>query len=99
MIVDAVSLKTRYLSSIHPDKLSLGTVFYPISIFILTILLWEIHRLILIFATLVMVVPDALAAIVGEKYGRNYFTAFREKKSFAGSSAMFLSTFLIILMP
>jgi len=76
-----------------------GTVFYPISFVILTVTLWEHHKLILVASMLIMAISDAVAAIVGERVKRPTILKFGpEKKSLQGSAAMFISTFLIVFV-
>lgn len=80
------------------EKTSYGTVFYPISFFILIILLWERHTAILIIAMLIMAIADAMAAIVGERVKQPIRYQFDgEPKSLQGSEVMLIATFLITM--
>ncbi len=97
-LVDWWALRTKHFKSMHPDNFSLGTVFYPISIFILALLFWDVDQWIFITASLLMVIPDALAGITGLRYANSFFTLVKEKKSIPGTTTMFLSSFTLIII-
>jgi uncharacterized protein (TIGR00297 family) len=97
-IVDWWAIRHRRFRSIHLDQLSLGTVYYPIAVFIISALLWDVYPLILIISILVLSVSDICAAIIGERYAKTTFTPYKEKKSVPGSAAMFISTLLIVTL-
>jgi len=96
VLVNWLALRKNIFKSIHPDSYSLGTVYYPISIFVLCLFLWMDYKNIFIISTLIMVLADPIAAIIGEKYAQSYFNLLEEKKSFIGSTAMFTATFFIL---
>ncbi|MDZ7724835.1 MAG: DUF92 domain-containing protein [candidate division KSB1 bacterium] len=99
-VLDFIAVRRHWLNGMHSTRRpSYGTVFYPLSIVILTLWLWNSHPLIFINSILIMAVPDALAAMVGEHIARPreyYFGP--EKKSVQGSFTMFLSTWVILLI-
>jgi len=97
IFIDIWALIKGKFKSIHPDSKSLGTVFYAISIFLLAFILWGELKPLFIIANLIMVVPDALAAIVGENYAKRYFVPLEEKKSLIGAATMFSFTVLIVV--
>lgn len=97
-LVNFWALRKRKFSSIHPDNESYGTVYYPVAIFILALFFWNDQKVIFGIATMVMVISDTLAAWVGEKFGQNHFTLLGEKKSFAGASAMLLSSMALLFI-
>jgi uncharacterized protein (TIGR00297 family) len=43
-----------------------------------------------------MIIPDAMAAIVGERFANSFFIPLKEKKSIIGSATMFFLTALIV---
>jgi dolichol kinase len=98
VLFDWWAIRTQHFTSIHPHSQSLGTVFYPLAVFLLALLLWYENKHIFIIATLIMVIPDALAAIVGETYSRKYIILLREKKSLLGAGTMFISTQLLVFI-
>lgn len=76
-------------------RISYGEFFFPLSAIALVFLADSPSE----FAASIMIlgVADALAALVGKKYGRNNtYLVFGQKKSFAGSAAFFVSALSII---
>jgi uncharacterized protein (TIGR00297 family) len=97
-VVDFVAVRFGFFKGMHGTaRHTYGTVFYPVSFVILTLSLWQHHKLILVTAMLIMAISDAFAAIVGEGARRPIVLKFGpEKKSLQGSIAMFVVTFLIV---
>lgn len=78
-----------------------GLIYYPLSIFILVLLsiLGVLHKESVIAGVLVMGFGDGLAAIVGTRFGHHGYKVYsRYKKSIEGSLAMFVVSFLVILI-
>ena len=96
-ILNLIAIKMDWMPGMHAtERISYGTVFYPASFFILSLLLWNHYKSVLVTSMLIMAIADAMAAIVGE--GAKKPIAYQisgELKSLQGSMAMFLSTFLI----
>jgi uncharacterized protein (TIGR00297 family) len=97
MFIDLWALKKGKFKSIHPDSSSYGTFFYAISVFVLASLFWYENKPLFIITNLIMIVPDAMAAIVGEKFAKRYFVPLSEKKSLLGASTMFILAFIFVL--
>jgi len=99
-IINYIAIKKHYLNGMHSiHRQTFGTVFYPVSFFILTAWLWHQDQLVLVTAVLIMAIPDALASIVGDNIRQPIPIHFGpEKKSVQGSLAMFVSSFLIVLL-
>jgi len=95
-----IAIKKKWMPGMHAtEKISYGTVFYPLSFFILIILLWERHRTILVIAMLIMAIADAMAAIIGEKVTKPIRYQFDgEPKSVQGSAVMLIVTFFITIL-
>lgn len=100
IILNYVAIQKGWMPGMHAtDKISYGTVFYPISFFILILLLWDNNRTILVIAMLIMAIADALAAIVGENIKQPIRYQFNgEPKSVQGSAVMLLATFFITVL-
>ncbi len=98
IIFNLWAIKTHHLKSIHLNGLSYGTVYYPLSIFILAFLLWDLHKDIFLISILIMIVPDALAGLIGMRFARGFFVIITEKKSSAGAITMFVSSLLIVFI-
>lgn len=98
IVLDFISIKKKWMPGMHATlRVSYGTVFYPASFFILTLLLWNHHKPVLVISVLVMAIADAIAAVVGENIKRPiHYRVSGEIKSLQGSLAMFIVTFLIV---
>ncbi len=97
-IANCISIFTGRLTSIHGRDKSFGTVYYPITIFLLALFFWENHVIIFRVSILIMTISDALAAVIGVKLGKNKFILIKDHKSVIGSLAMFVSTILIVFI-
>jgi phytol kinase len=73
-----------------------GLVFYAISYTILAFF-FSAKPYVIIAGILPMAFGDAAASIVGQKIGRHQFNVF-SKKSFEGTTAMFLTTFVSVTL-
>lgn len=86
----------KYFGKVYNvGRVSYGEFFFPISAIALTFLAESKGE----FAASILIlgVSDALAALVGKKFGKgNTYLVFGQKKSLAGSVAFFVSTLLII---
>jgi phytol kinase len=82
------------------NRQSFGTVFYAASIGILIALFWTPGRyMFAVIGVLVMTWGDAIAALVGQAWGRHPYTVFGNRKSWEGSLAMWgVSTLAIASM-
>lgn len=74
---------------------SLGTLFYAISIGILTAIFWEQQPQYTAIGILVMAWGDGMAAIIGQRWGKHQYQVFAMTKSWEGSLAMAASTYLV----
>ncbi|RPI02960.1 MAG: DUF92 domain-containing protein [Calditrichaeota bacterium] len=97
-VIDYLAIRLGFLQGIHgTSRHTYGTVFYPISFVVLTISLWQNHKLILVTSMLIMAISDAAAAVVGERVKNPIILHWGpEKKSVQGSISMFVVTFLIV---
>ena len=88
-----VSNRFGWLKSVHEvGRKSFGDLFFPLAIFILFFLSNQTPMIYCISLS-ALVVSDALAALVGKKYGRLHYQIFLSKKSLEGSIAFFASIF------
>jgi phytol kinase len=78
---------------------SLGTFFYAVSIGVLTAIFWP-PKLFQYAALgiLVMAWGDGLAALVGQNFGHHPYKVWGNQKSWEGSLAMALASFLVCLL-
>jgi uncharacterized protein (TIGR00297 family) len=100
IIVNYIGVRSGKLKGMHgTDRLSYGTVFYPLTFLFLVITSWQNDKVILMLSMLILALSDAGAAIMGENLKRPHeYRLGRDKKSLEGSSVMFLSSFLLIFL-
>lgn len=79
------------------DKRNLGTVYFPISFALIIAAFWT-KPAVVVAGMMPMVWGDALAAIVGERWGKHRNFLFADAKSREGSAAMFLASFASVLI-
>lgn len=79
---------------------NLGTIYFPIAFGALIYLFWD-QPLLLVASIMPLTWGDAMAAIIGRRYGHYRFTVGGHTRSLEGSAAMlfwsWLSTFLVLL--
>ena len=90
------AIRTRHLTGIHLNDQSYGTVYYPISILVLDVLLWPAYKILFVLAALIMVVADAMAALVGNNFASKFYVFYEERKSIPGSSTMFITSVILL---
>ncbi len=97
-ISNYVGMKKGWFKGMESDRPSLGTTLYPLAFLILLIFFWENHKLIIITAMMILALGDAIAAFVGESVKHPHtYRLINEPKSLEGSTAMFLTTLVIVL--
>ncbi|MGH7999986.1 MAG: diacylglycerol/polyprenol kinase family protein [Brasilonema sp.] len=75
---------------------SFGTFFYAVSIGVLIACFWTLKQpQYAVLGILVMTWGDGLAALVGQKFGKNKYNVFGRQKSWEGSLTMTVVSFLI----
>lgn len=75
----------------------LGLVYYAITWTVLAYVFFD-HRVIIAIGILAMSYGDGLASLIGVKYGKQTYTVFKDIKSYVGSLAMFVCTFLLLVI-
>lgn len=75
----------------------LGLVYYAIAWTILAYIFFD-EKVIIAIGILAMSYGDGLASVVGLRYGRRKYQVFKDVKSFVGSAAMFVFTFLLMVI-
>ncbi len=96
--VNFLSLRMRLFKGMDSvERQTFGTVYYPLAFLILVLVFWKDHPAIISISMLTLALGDALAAIVGEGVKNpNLYNLTGDKKSIQGSTAMFLTTMLIV---
>ena len=89
--------RTRLLKSVEAEPDNLGTVWFPVSFSLLVWLAWD-RPAVAAGGVMAMAVGDALASLVGRRFGRHPYETFHgERKSLEGSLAMLAGTFVAVL--
>ena len=98
IIINSLSLRHNLIPAMERNDDSLGTVYYAISMFVLSgagfILGWMTLPFI---GLLTMAYGDGLAAIVGGRWGRRHLFSFAPKKTLAGSMTVAIAAFIVTL--
>lgn len=96
---NGVAIRAGWLKGIHgPKRRSLGTVYFPISLGVLTILLWHHSPEMVVLAMFTFSMGDAAAAIVGESLKKpTSYNLTGDAKSIEGSIAMFAASIVSML--
>jgi phytol kinase len=83
------------------DRSNLGTVYFPLSFVVIIWLLWDRPAL-LVGSLMPMTWGDALAAVLGRRYGRRRYTVLGATRSLEGSLVMLgasaLATWLVLAL-
>jgi len=99
IIINYISYKKQVFKAMErgKGKNDLGTVYYAISLFILSIVTFSkgMDPYVGAMGILIMGYGDGFAAVIGEKYGKHSFTLLNSKKSLEGSLAMFIVSFIV----
>jgi len=80
------------------EKENLGTIYFPISFAALIWLLWDRPHL-LVASLMPMTWGDAMAAVMGRRWGKHTYTVLGSTRSLEGSAAMFLAGWAATLAP
>jgi len=80
------------------ERGQLGTIYFPLSFAILAFLLWD-RRVMLVAALMPMTWGDALAAVVGRRWGRRRFLVPGGARSLEGSLTFFLVAWVVTALP
>ena len=97
LIINFFSYKNNKLKSLHDlNRVTLGTIFFPLAFIFIAILFWE-NKNIIACSFIILAFSDPLSSFIGEnlKNTRTYSIG-EDLKSYEGSTIMFLSTFIIL---
>ncbi len=94
--INLVTIRLDKFKSMHAtERVSYGTVYFPLAFVVLVSLFWERSPLALQIGILALAFADPLAAWVGGRWGRNTFRLWHDRKSWPGSAAMWIGTGLL----
>lgn len=99
-VLNYVALKKDSLKGMHTtERVSFGTVYFPIAFMLLVVMFWERNIVIFIISMLILAFSDTAATIVGEKINSNrMFILWHDKKSWPGSITFFITTLIVIMI-
>lgn len=95
-LVNLVTLKRWTGQMNQVERISYGTVYYPISLALLVLFFFEQEPMALIAGSMVLAWGDGAAALVGKRFGKTFYIRGKIRRSFEGSIAMFLASFLVL---
>ena len=101
VFINYISYKKNLISAMEREDINkdgLGTVYYALSLFMLSIFTFGIIKKpeIGLYATLIMGYGDGLAAVIGKKVNSISYKVGKTYKTLAGSCTMLFITFFII---
>ena len=98
-ILNYVALKKDSLKGMHTtERVSFGTVYFPIAFTLLVIMFWERNIVLFVVAMLILAFSDTAATVVGERVkSKRKFVLWYDKKSWAGSIAFFCMTLIVVI--
>ena len=99
-IIAAAIAITSYIIPILPSiesvgRKSFGTLFYAISIGVLSACFWQTSPQYTVIGILIMAWGDGMAAIIGQRFGRHTYKIGEITKSWEGSLAMATASFAV----
>ena len=95
-VVNLITLKRGDGQMNQVERVSYGTVYYPVALALLVMLFFEQEPMALVAGSMVLAWGDGLAALVGKRFGKTFYTRGNIKRSFEGTIAMFLASFLVL---
>ena len=89
-IVNGLAIRKGWLKGMHGlSRRSYGTVYFPVSLFILVLLFWETSPEIVVLSMFAFALGDAAAALVGESIRRPHTFMQSTRRSSAGLGLSF----------
>ncbi len=95
-LVNLLTLRKRIGQMHGVDRPSYGTVYYPLALAGLVLFFFERQPMALVAGSMVLAWGDGLAALVGKRFGKTFYVRGETKRSFEGSIALFLASFLVL---
>ncbi|MDX1978222.1 MAG: SEC59/DGK1/VTE5 family protein [Pseudanabaenaceae cyanobacterium bins.68] len=102
LLFSAIALVSYYLPILpmlnSVGRKTLGVFYYALSITILVAVFWSINQpQYAAIGVLVMAWGDGLAALVGTRWGKNFYQIGNNRKTLEGSLAMAIASYLVML--
>jgi phytol kinase len=80
------------------ERGNLGTIYFPLSFTAIVWLLWD-QRPLVVASLMPMTWGDALAAVIGQRFGKRRYTVLGSTRSLEGSAVMFLAAWVAVFAP
>lgn len=95
--VNLATLLSKQFKGMHAtNRVSFGTVYYPVSILVLTYFFWNANPVVYLVSILILAIGDPIASLVGESVDKpQSFTVWKDSKSLQGSAALAVVIFLL----
>lgn len=99
-LILVASLRFKLLPSINAiDRTSSGSILFPLVVYLSYLVQSHFGDYIFFYLPiLILAISDPLAALCGKRWPYGKYTFFKDHKTLVGSSAFFLSAFLISVM-
>ena len=98
ILINYVSYRMDIFKAISTkDKRNLGTVYFPISFSLIILIFWS-KLPVVVGGLMPMTWGDALAAVIGQRWGKHRFTVLGSTKSWEGSAAMAVASFVSVFI-
>ncbi len=102
IVLNFLTYRYRLLAAVDDDESSPGTVYFALSITLLFLLLWRNspadRSYVAAAGTMAMTWGDALASIIGRRWGRHRYTVRGNTRSWEGSAAMVIASIIAIFL-
>lgn len=97
IVLNAISYRRGLFAAMESkDRSNLGTIYFPIAFVAIILLFWDINKTLIPLLLMPMTWGDALAAVVGKRYGKRTYTIFGATRSIEGSAVMFSVSMLSV---
>jgi phytol kinase len=103
IVLNYLFYRQQTFKAMDTEESTPGTVYFAFSITVLFVLLWRTGGApdrvpIAAAAVMAMTIGDALASIIGVRWGKHTYTSFGHTRSWEGSAAMAVASLLCILL-
>jgi phytol kinase len=103
IVLNFLFYRFRLLEAVDGPESSPGTVYFALSITLLFLAFWRTDStadrgFLAAAATMAMTWGDAMAAIIGKRFGRRYYDVAGGRRTYEGSLAMFAAAFTAMLL-
>lgn len=103
IVLNYLFYRYRIFSSMDAEDSTPGTVYFAFSITLLFLIFWrtdspEDRSMIAAAGTMAMVWGDAMASIIGRRFGRHHYTVAGSTRSWEGSAAMLVASSIAMFL-